>query len=200
MKLDPEHGPTLIRAGEMAMALGQNEKAYAWAQRALTLDSGLAGAWALRGRINRGRRQLEIALADLQHALQRAPGDREILLDLAELQMQMGRPQRSLTALHQLLDSFPPGEQPQRALWLEGLAYTAVNRPADAVASLQAASQQGPAHPDLLYQLAKAEELAGRPAAAYRAAQRALAVDSGHQPSQLLLAQLETAGSPPLRR
>jgi hypothetical protein len=103
-----------------------------------------------------------------------------------------------------LLDQAPAGAQPREALWLAGLAYGGVGRQEDAVATLYAATQRGEPHPELLYQLAKAQSAVGRPGEAVVTARQALAADGRHQPSQELLAQLEGAGVPgvdtPIRR
>lgn len=190
VELEPTHGPTVVRAGEMLLAAGQIDQAQPFAQRGLALDHTSPGAWALRGRIYRRQGNAERALADLQRALQYAPDSRDILFDVSELHYQLGRPQRCLTTLHYLLDRYPRGEQPQRALWLEGLAYQSVDRPREAAASLLAASTRGEPHPELLYQLAKVEAALGRPAAATSAVRQALALDSEHAESRALLASL----------
>lgn len=190
IELDESHGPTVVRAGEMLLAVGRTDEAGQLAERALTLDHTTAGPWALRGRVYRRQGDAGRALADLQRALQYAPQSHDVLLDVAELHYQAGRAQRSLTTLHFLLDRYPQAEQPQRALWLEGLAYQAVDRPRAAAASLLAASTRGEPHPELLYQLAKVEAALGRPAAATSAAQQALALDSEHAESRALLASL----------
>lgn len=200
VKLDPHDAPTVVRAGGMLADVGQSASAMELAQQAIRLDVRLAEAWGLRGRIYRQQRKYDAAMSDFQRALQYAPESQEILLSVAELHYQQGRPQRALTTLHRLLDVYPESSQPQRALWLEGLAYQAVERPADAAASLLAASRQGEPHPDLLYQLAMAEAAIGRPAAAAEAAERALALNGRHQGSRELLAELRTAGGATLRR
>lgn len=201
--LEKSDAPTVVRAGEMLLAVGRTDEAAELAERALTLDHASAGPWALRGRVYRRQGNADRALADLQRALQYAPQSRDILLDVAELHYQAGRAQRSLTTLHYLLDRYPRAEQPQRALWLEGLAYQAVERPRAAAASLLAASTRGKPHPELLYQLAKVEASLGRPAAATSAVQQALALDSNHAESRALLASLvgtPSGGEPTLRR
>jgi len=196
VRLDPRHAPTIVRSGEMLLAVGAVDRALERAQDAIALDATLAGAWALRGRIYRQQGDAPRALADLQQALRYNPHATDVLLTAAELQYGMGRPQRCLTTLHQLLDVYAPGEEPQRALWLEGLAYQAVDRPQDAVESLYAASLRGAPQADLLYQLAVAEQAAGQVAAAASTVRQALAVDTTHQPSQVLLAQLQGVDSP----
>lgn len=191
VRLDPRNAPTTVRSGEMLLAVGAVDRAALRAQQAIALDATLAGAWALRGRIFRQRGEAARALADLQQALRYSPHSTDVLLDTAELQYDMGRPQRSLTTLHHLLDVYAPGEEPQRALWLEGLAYQALDRPYDAVESLYAASLRGAPQADLLYQLALAEQTAGRPTAATNTVRQALSLDTQHQLSRVLLAHLE---------
>jgi tetratricopeptide (TPR) repeat protein len=201
VRLEPRHTPTLVRSGEMLLELGGADRSLERAERALALDATLASAWALRGRVFRTRHDHERALADFQQALRYNPHAPNVLLEVAELQYQLGRPQRSLTTVQCLLDAYPKGEEPRRALWLQGLAYGAVDRKPDAVASLYAASLQGPPQPELLYQLARAQSAAGDLASAAATARQALAADGAHQASRALLAQLEHAGpDAPLRR
>lgn len=200
VRLDPRNAPTVVRSGEMLLAVGAVDRAAERAQQAMALDAKLAGAWALRGRTFRRQGDLPRALADLQQALRFSPHSTDVLLDTAQVQYDMGRPQGSLTTLHHLLDVYAPGEEPQSALWFEGLAYQALDRPQDAVESLYAASLRGPPQADLLYQLALAEQSAGRPSAAADTARQALAVDTGHQASRMLLAQLQSVDSPDVIR
>jgi len=191
VQIDPRHAPTVVRAGEMLLEVGEIDRAQKRAEEAIGLDSTLAGSWALRGRVERQRGHSKRALADLQQALRFAPHQTDVLLQVAEVQYELGRPQRCLSMLHRLLDVYPPGEEPQQALWLEGLAYGAMERHQDAVESLASASQRSEPPANLLYQLALAEQSAGQTASAANTARRVLALDTGHQPSKLLLAQLQ---------
>jgi hypothetical protein len=138
----------------------------------------------------------------LHQALRYNPHAPDALLEVAELQYQLSRPQRALATVQYLLDAYTPGEEPRRALWLQGLAFEAIDRRQDAVTSLYAASTHGPAEPELLYQLARAQNAAGDPAAAAITARQA--ADAGHEGGRLLLAQLQQAGgdgsTAPLRR
>jgi tetratricopeptide (TPR) repeat protein len=193
VRLDPRHAPTVVRAGEMLLAVGAVERAMQRAEQAIRLDSNLAGAWALRGRVYRLRGESDRALADMQHALRFAPNDPGALLEVAQIQLELGKPQRSLSTLHCLLDSYPAGEEPQQVLWLEGLAYGSLGRHQEAVESLHAAVLRGLPRPDLLFQLAQAEQSAGRRDAATGTLRRALALDESHEASRVMLAQLEQA-------
>jgi len=196
VRLDPRHAPTVVQAGEMLLNVGAVDRAMERAETALELDPMLAGAWTLRGQIHRRRGDLDLALADLQYALRFAPHDAKSLLDVAQIYYDQGRPQRSLATLHHLLDTYPPGEEPQAAIWLEGLAYSSLGRHSEAVESLKMATTRGEPPSELLFHLARSEQAAGQPAAATATLQRALALDSGHEPSRLMLAQLQTSGAP----
>ncbi|MCH2114159.1 MAG: tetratricopeptide repeat protein [Pirellulales bacterium] len=196
VKLDPRHATTVVRAGEMLLSIGATDRALRRAEEAIALDPTKAAAWALRGRVFRHQGNEQRALADMQQALRYAPHMTDALQEVAELQYALERPHRTLTTLHHLLDIYPPGEEPQRALWLEGLTYGALGRHADAVNSLAAATQQGTPPPDLLYQLALAEKASGQPEAAANTLRQALALDASHRSSQLMLAQLQGPGAP----
>jgi len=196
VRIDPRHAPTVVRSGEMLLGIGAIDRARQRAEEAIALDSSFAGAWALRGRVARRKDKPEKALADMQQALRYSPHMAQVLLEVAEIHFSLKQPQRSLTALHRLLDVYPPGEEPQNVLWLEGLVYGALERRQDAVESLYAASLRGQPHAQLFYHLAEAQHSAARPVAATNSLRQALALDAGHQASQVLLAQLQGPISP----
>jgi tetratricopeptide (TPR) repeat protein len=200
VRLDARHAPTVVRSGEMRLAMGDVDAALTRADQAVAIDSTLGEAWALRAAARRQRGEFNAALSDLHQALRFQPHAAPMLMAEAELQFQLGRPQRCLTTLHHLLDFYPPGEEPQRALWLEGLAYEAVDCPHEAAESLWAAARRGPASADLLFQVAKARRAAGQEEAARDAAQQALAADAGHAGSRELLAALEARKANPQNR
>ena len=191
VQLDPRHAPTVVRAGEMLLAVGAYDRAMQRTEQAIRLDSNRAGVWAWRGRLHRQRGETDRALADMHQALRFAPNEAGLLLEVAQIYMQLNKPERSLTTLHCLLDTYPEGEEPQQALWLEGMAYSSLGRSHEAIASLQAATLRGQPRPDLLFQLAQAEQLAGQSGAATSTLRRALAIDGAHEPSRVMLAQLE---------
>lgn len=202
-QLAPHDAALTVRTGEMALAIGNLVEARAHAERAIADNPRFGPAWGLRGRVNWEAGRPREAVADLQRALVHTPGDHGILLSLSGLYLQQGEPRRALTTLHRLLDLHPPGTEPQAALFMEGQAYLALGRAADAADSLYAAADRGTSHAEIYYFLAKAESERGRTQAATRAAHLALATDSAHQESLRLLAQLSNkgnAGSQLLRR
>lgn len=197
--LDPYDSRLAVVAGEMLLATGDREGALASAERAIGVDPSNSQAWALRGRAFRKLGKSDRALADLQRALAYDGDDIGVLADLASLHQERGSPQRALTAVHQLLHSYTPGDEPAEALMMEGRAYLALGRAEMAVESLQAAVERGGPSAEGLCLLAEAHAAAGRPADALMAAQQALAADANHQATQALLARLGPAGDATLR-
>jgi tetratricopeptide (TPR) repeat protein len=183
-----------VRLGEMLLEDGNFDSAYDCAQQALDVDPKLARAWLLRAQTLARRGEPRQALADYHRALRCDPDNREALLKTAELHRQLNQPERALTVLQSLADTYRLGEEPQQVSFLSGLAYSALARHDDAIESFQRALRHAPT-PEILCHLADAELQAGRPTQAREAATAALALDPGHQPSQALLNRLATAPS-----
>ena len=187
----PEDPTLWVRLAEIRLALGDTPRAMEDAQRAIALDPKLASAWAARGRIQRACDRRTEALADFHHALGRSPDDRAVQWELAETYRELHQPERSLAALHVLADSYPPGDEPQKVLYAEGMALLALGRADDAVESFTLASLRDKPTPEILYRLAEAQLLVGRSQDAIAAARQALDLDPTHQPSQHLLDRVE---------
>ena len=190
IKLQPLNPEAAVRHGEMLLAVGRHLDARSEAMRALSIDPQRWQAWALRGRAYLQAEDPDRAMADLHHALQHNPADRGVLADLADLHRRVGRRRRELTTLHQLRNTYLPGEEPTELIASEADAYLAIGRPADAVERLRVACNRTPPSATLLCQLAEAEAAAGDAGQAAATAQLALNADATHQPAQQLLARL----------
>jgi len=192
-KLTGDEPKLLVRAAEMRSSMGQVEESNALIERAIDLDPTNPAAFAIRGRVRRQSGQLREALADYHRALRYAPDDREALLEVAELYRELGQPQRALTSLQNLADSYSPGEEPQKVLFLMGLAYGASGRFADAVEVLSAARDRGPPSPEVLCRLADAEFRSGQRATALRTAKQALSLEPNHKGARAVLDRIVVA-------
>jgi tetratricopeptide (TPR) repeat protein len=193
VRLSSEDSGLLAHAAQMRLALGHTGQASELAERAIDFDPKNGAAWAVRGQVRRRAGKLRQALADLQRASGLEPDNRQVMQEIAEVYQELQQPQQSLAAWQSLCDAYPPGEEPQRVIYLTGLAYNAVGRPADAVECLRAAQHRGPATPELLFHLADAELRAGRREEARATARRALQLQPGHAPSLALMERLELA-------
>jgi tetratricopeptide (TPR) repeat protein len=196
LRNNPEDAGLLVRMAEMRLELGTVDTALEVANQAIDLDPKLAGAWAVRGRAMRAKKRPLEALANSHRALGLAPSDRQIPVEIAEVYGELGQPQRALATLQGVADSYAPGEEPQRVLYLQGLAQTALGRYGDAVEYLTAASTRAQATPEILFRLAEAELAAGQPTQAAASAREALALDPKHQPSRDLVERIEIAQQP----
>ena len=191
----PTNIEAAIRAGEMRLASGDAGQAAVWGEHAIELDSHNAAAWALRGRANQKLGKADLALADYLQALRYAPTDAELLTDVAKLHSERGDHRRCLTTLHQLLDAYPPGQEPAEALAMTGETYQALGRSRDATETLLLAAARAPADANLYCRLAEAQAACGQTQRAVAEAQRALSLDSTHQGSRQLLARLQPTDS-----
>lgn len=200
IKLAPDDVEARVRLAEMHLAVGQLEQASATVEAALDLAPQAAGAWAVRGRVSAAAAESRQALANFHRALGLEPGNRKVLLEVAELHRRMNQPQRALTALQALADTYPPGEEPQQVLHLTGLAYLGLGRAEDAIAALSTAATRNAPSADLLCHLGEAELKAGRPTAAAAAARQALTVQPRHSSAQALLTRAVTPYGEPVPR
>jgi tetratricopeptide (TPR) repeat protein len=195
-RLAPDDATVWVRVAEMRLAMGQTDLALESAQRAIDLDPRLAAAWTARARTMRAMNRPADALADYQRALGYQPPDRRIPVEIAELYGQLHQPERALATLQALTERYSPGEEPQRVLYLEGLAQMSLGRFDEAVESLSAAATREQPTPEILCRLAEARWRAGRPSEAAVAAREALALDPSHQSSRRLLDRLDLAQQP----
>lgn len=195
----PSSSDTIIRAGEMCLASGAIDRAHHWGNRAIEINAQSPSAWGLRGRSHMKLGQIEQALADFQQALRYAPNDPQLLSDVASLHKARGDHRRCLTALHQVLDAYPPGQEPSEALAMAGEAYLSLGRSQEAIEALRLATTRGSANADLLCRLAEAQAACGNKELAVADARKALSLDSEHADSQALLARLAAASSSDLR-
>jgi tetratricopeptide (TPR) repeat protein len=196
LKLDPNDPQLAVRWGEMNFALGNLDSARKMADQALDLTPNDARAWALRGRLEETAGQYDQALADFDRSLEFCHDDRQLLLETAELYRRLNRPQRALSTLTNLCETYGPNEEPQEVLYLKGLAFEALNRYTDAAEAFAVALDHGPASPELFYRLGESQLAVGRQQDADHALQQALSIDPNHAPSRTLREQIEVASRP----
>jgi len=198
-ELAPGDPALAVRTGELQLELGAPAKASDLVDEALKLDPKFAPAWTLRGRIAMAAGRPREALADFQRSLGYAPREYRVNLLVAEVYRQLNEPARALVALQAVADQYPPGDEPQEVLHMEGLALTALRRYDDAARVLAQASQRERPSADLLCHLAEAELMSGRGPHAQYSLQQALALDPSHAASRALMARMATSGKPVLR-
>ncbi len=201
LEQSPDDFAAWVRRAEVELAVNDLAAAHVSAQRALQLNPRSASAWLIEGCYARQKGDLRGALAHYHRALSYEPHQRELLLELAQTYQQIGEPQRALANLQTLVDSYPPGEEPQQIMYYQGLALLALQRNNEAVDVLSTARDRAPPTPELLYQLAEAQLRVGHGAQAREAIAQALSIEPGNMACRGLLEKLDVAELPqPLRR
>lgn len=181
-----------VRAGEVYQALGQSGRAAQLADEALRLDPKFAPAWALHGNVAESTGNPRRALAHYQRALGYDPHNRDVAIQVAEVYRQLNEPERALLALQAVEDRCTPGSEPQRVLYLEGLALAALGRNDEAVGRLTRATTVDRPSPEILCALAEAQWATGDSGSAQTCVQQALALDPNHAASRALSTRLAT--------
>ncbi|MCS7305339.1 MAG: tetratricopeptide repeat protein [Thermoguttaceae bacterium] len=188
----PEEARLHARMAQMQWALGRFGEARQYANQAIERNPQLPEAWLVRARVARELGDLRSALADYQRALAYAPNHREVLLEMAELYRALQQPDRALATLHQLADTYAPGEEPAQLLYLQGVVYSELGRYQEAAEQLRLAIQRERPCADWLYELARAQVAAGQWGLAQHSLRQALALEPGHRGSLELLQRLES--------
>jgi uncharacterized protein (TIGR02996 family) len=200
LRLAGDDPASAVQVGEMNLVMGRLDEAARLANVALDAQPSHSDAWALRARVAQREGRFDDAVADFHRALEHAPGERKLLMEVAEAHRSLGRPQRALAALAALRATYPDGEAPAETLYLSGLALAAQGRPVEAIDAYLAAADRGLTGADLMASLAEARLQIGDLDAAAHAAGEALAMDPAHAAGRTVAQRIEgirTAALPP---
>lgn len=171
LRLAPDDEALCLAGGRMTLELGLLDDADRLAAAALRAAPQQADAWHLHGQVALARGRPEEALADFHRGLAIRGDDRGLLLDTAEVYRRLGRPQRALSTLACLADTYGPQSTPGLVRALEGMAQEALGRVDEARDSYREAIVRGGAPADTGTRLAHLDAAGG-----------AAAVDAGSAP------------------
>ena len=186
---DPER---VVQLGKMYLERGELRRAAVQAEKAIAANRQLASAWALRGDVQRAEGSRTEALASYHRALCYQPQFPEVQLALADVHSQQGKPQRALATIQALADHYPAGQIPSDVSYRQGLVLRSLGRYHESAECLAIAARQSNPSVELLYDLARSQDLAGDKAAANRTVAAALQLRPNHAASLGL--QKELAG------
>jgi|GEM_PF-3417433 len=164
-RLSPDDPLMAVRLGEQYLDMGRGKDAELLAIEAIDLQPQCSAAWGLKARALAVQGNLETALADAQRALQTDPRNQRLLLETAEIQRRLARPQRALAALGTLRETYVLGEEPAQLLALEATAYEALGRHREAALAWNQVVVKAPSAANWL-SLAESQRLANQPEAA----------------------------------
>ncbi|MCH7725560.1 MAG: tetratricopeptide repeat protein [Planctomycetes bacterium] len=171
-----------VRLGEMFLAQENLDKAQEQAETAIRAKGELPSAWSLHGDIFARRGQVEEALASYHRALSYQGHFPHVQLAVARIYGQEGRPSRMLSTLDGLVENYAPGQAPQEALLLQGLALKSLQRYDEAIQCLTLACR-GSSNTEALFHLSDAQWRSGDLANANLSLARLLATKPRYAPA-----------------
>ena len=144
-----------ISLAEKYLAIKEYTTAYHHADEAVRSDSQDYRSWALRGRTKRWQAanqagyaehtaaMLHQAREDYLRAASLAPGDRELLVELATVQMGCGQPEQALATWLSVQSLYPQEREPPEVLLGKTETLMALQRYDEVEANLLVARQRG---------------------------------------------------------
>ena len=142
------------------LAIRDYTSAYRYADEAVRLDSRDAQSWALRGRTMRLQaiqmaghaeevsKMFHQSREDYLRAVSLSPNDRELLAELAAVQMDCGQPERAWATWLSLQNMYPQGGEPAEVLLGKTETLMALQRFDEVQSNLLALQQRGSASPE----------------------------------------------------
>ena len=147
--------------GEKSLELEEPEEAFRWANKVVDLSPKSVVGWELRGKVNRRLGNKEEALLDFQRAAHFSVDDRELLLQIASLQNELGDYDSSLATWQCLERLYPTNHEPAKIFAGKGEAYVGLGLYADAETAYGVAVRYEPNEPAYRAKLAEASLLQG---------------------------------------
>jgi tetratricopeptide (TPR) repeat protein len=152
----------IVELGEMYLAAGQWLPAKRQSELALNINHRFAPGWALQAKTSLAKGNLDAALADFQRAAGLDPGLPGVQLAIADIYRRKQQPLRALAAVEQLLNQYPPDQQPERVLLAKSVALMELRQLGPAIEVLQTASHREDASSEVFLRLGQAQLLAGQ--------------------------------------
>jgi len=147
-----------LSLAEKFLARQEYTAAHRYADEAVRLDSQDYRSWALRGRAKRLQASqqagyventlamLHQAREDYFRAVSLSPNNRELLAELATVQMGCGQPEQALATWQTLQNLYPPGSEPNEVLIGKTETLTILRRFDEAESNWIAIRQRGLEH------------------------------------------------------
>jgi tetratricopeptide (TPR) repeat protein len=152
-----------ISIAEKCLAMNQPSSAYHHANMATRLTPQEYKGWTLRGKANyllatqqknadssqKYEQYIQQSRSDYYRALSLSPNNRDILPELAAVQMLCGQPEHALATWQNLQEFFPKGAEPTDLLRGKAEALIALRRFDEAMDCLKTAHAQEPERPEI---------------------------------------------------
>lgn len=152
----------LVELGEMHLDAGHWLPARRQVELALDKDHRFAPAWVLSGKTEKAKGNYDQALADFQRALGIRPDLPDVQMQMVDTYQRMGKPQRALSAIQQIVSKLPSDELPEQVVLAKSIALMDLNHLRPAIDLLQTAIQKEQASSEVYVRLGQAQLLAGQ--------------------------------------
>ena len=149
--------------------------------------------WRLRARYFEQKGNPEQAWADLHHSLSLDSSQHSVRLELARSYLKNNQPQRALESTHYVLSNAPTGDEPLDAFVIEGEAFYALERYAQAEDSFKVVVSRAPTNPDAYFYLASVQEKLGKYSDALATADVGLRLQPNHAGCRDVVNTIRTA-------
>ena len=136
--------------------------------------------WRLRAQYFEKKGNPEQAWADLHHSLSLDSSQHSVRLELARSYLKNNQPQRALESTQYVLSNAPTGDEPLDAFVIEGEAFYALERYAQAEDSFKIVVNRAPSNPDAYFYLASVQEKLGKYSDALATADVGLRLQPNH--------------------
>ena len=177
----------MLSLAEKCYELGHYETAVECAEKAIDgadakwtateeNKSLLSRAWVIRARVHWRKNELQPALDDYYKAISLCPKNKDLLSELATLQMAMNRPEQALATWHSVGKLYQQAPEPQHVVFGRGDAYMAMKQYHLACDQFTLANQRWPEDINSYCRLAEAQLACGRTREAAMIAQRAIEI------------------------
>lgn len=188
--LEPKHVDLHVELGELYFNAAQRSEAAHSVNTALSLDPRSAGAWGLKGKLSHAAGNFNQALSEYQRSLsyssQHGNADDEIQMLMAQLYQQLGKPNRALSTVEQLLSRYPRDRQPEAALLAKANTLMSMDQIGPAADVLAIACARPDASVESFLRLGEAQLISGQRGKA----QRTIALANQQHPDNPLLIEL----------
>lgn len=136
--------------------------------------------WRLRAQYFEKKGNPEQAWADLHHSLSLDRSQHSVRLELARSYLKNNQPQRALESTQYVLSNAPTGDEPLDAFVIEGEAFYALERYAQAEDSFKIVVNRAPTNPDAYFYLASVQKKLGKYSDALATADVGLRLQPNH--------------------
>ncbi len=141
--------------GEKALVVERPDQTLIWANKIVDSSPKIADGWKLRGKAYCALGEKKAALADFRRAVYYEPNDRELLMEIASIQNEIGDYDSALATWQYLEQFYPTNREPAEVFAGKGAAYSGLGLLEDAQNAYEIAVRYAPEQAEYKMKLAQ---------------------------------------------